>query len=299
MEHWNNTDPNHTPIKLRFSRHLQESDLQNKECAKTVAKSNDAIEKIYLACKEVLANTSHTLEQVQYLSYIETYCINSAYVFINYLPRYNYNISEAIKGIENVGENFESFKRRFNKKVDDLLEAIFGKGKSLAMFYEEKGNPNNKNHVIDEEDAMFLLFLFASCETDDAICLVEKNYAKVGDAFYDAIKSGAETLIEKNIVDDMTKEELQYRFDITFGRRKQEIEDSLANIISIIGDIVCCNWTSKQAQEGCSQCIDILNVCEKSLHEIKYQFMDDALPETIAAQYQKDIKGYTIPKSNK
>ena len=115
------------------------------------------------------------------------------------------------------------------------------------------------------------------------------NYRAVSEKYFQFLRLGAQTLVEKKLIVHMTIEQLNNRFDVDFGLKQrgvkarfEELKSEYEIIESIFEEFMNTHLTYETAEERCNKFIDILISCQKQLFELRHQLMTD---DKIDAQY--------------
>ena len=120
-----------------------------KENARIIQADLETVKKVHKYYVEPRQNTTHSLEQALWLTYVEENCIDDYKSVINDLNRYNANkkgIKIALMCLESeIGLKFDTHQKDFKKYINDFLGAIFGHEINMSIFIpkEESGNGTN------------------------------------------------------------------------------------------------------------------------------------------------------------
>lgn len=249
------------------------------------------IGEVYQFYVETMKNTSYSMNQICWMAYIEEYCREEFRTVINKSKMsFNGNIPKTIKYLnEYISKynaklpNFEWYQGKFIQRLNDMLGAIFGKNVDLSIFRcsDEDG------YEIDEEDRTYLMFLSATYDMEDARYLIVGDYKEVSDFYYQEIRLGAETLVGKEKIPNMTLSNLNHRFDVVFGlehrlreKRYRKKYEELKGEFQIVQSLIetCMNDRQEYeiAERRCNSCISILEDCQFKLLVLRAEIMQDA-----------------------
>jgi hypothetical protein len=93
--------------------------------------------------------------------------------------------------------------------MNDFLTAVFGKNTTLSIFFKKGEESNFKDYEIDEEDGAYLSWLYVTHNTQDAQNFLCANYRAVSENYFHFLRLGAQTLVEKERIDNMTTEQFK------------------------------------------------------------------------------------------
>ncbi len=281
---------------------------EKKENERIIQADLETVKRVHKYYVEPRQNTTHSLEQALWLTYVEEYCVNDYRSVINDLNSCEVNkkgIKVALEYLqETVGVKFDTHQKDFKKCINDFLGAILGNGINMSIFINKKENKEDANdektdlnpqkvkkpktkkeencYEIDEEDLEYLMFLYATRKRADATYLINKNYNAVSDYYFELIHLGALTLVKKNKIPQMSEDDWQRRYEVKFGieRRRMEekyneLESRFALIESLVHDLMTLPSNSEMISQRCDQCIEVLDSCFRGLSNIADQMKGD------------------------
>ena len=274
MEQWNKS----------YNQTIMEREEFGKQSAAAIAKHQKSIDDIYTYFQETMKTTTHTLIQVEWIAYVEKYFSELYRIMINRYKSHGQKSAEifAMANALTKIPTFESHQKMFKDRVNTLLEAIFGKQIDLSIFLNPDEPSSEFEYEIDEEDLLYLLVLYATYDLDDAEAFINKNYRSVSYEYYTLIRFGAEALIKKNRIKNMTEGDLNTRFDVVFGLKQREAEivfkkaeDEFHIIKSIFEDFVKDPLTSENAYRLSCECMKLLSDYQQALFDFRSKWMSE------------------------
>ena len=283
---------------------------EKKENERVIQSDLETAKMVYKYYVESRQNTTHSFEQVLWLTYVEEYCTDDYRSVINDLSRYNVNkkgIKTALMCLEaEIGVKFDTHQKDFKKYIDDFLGAIFGNETNMSIFIQKKESGDETNdeeteskakkakskkaktekeencYEIDEEDLEYLMFLYSTRKSADATYLLNKNYNAISDYYFELIYLGARTLVKKNRIPKMSEDDWQRRYEVEFGvwrrrveKKYNELESGLALIESVVQDLMASPSDSDKINQMCDQCVEVLDLCFRGLLNIMNQMKND------------------------
>lgn len=223
----------------------------------------------------------YSLEQAQFLSYVEMYSnTNNACSYIRnakYSPK-----APLSKIVENLDASwhpsFAQHKRLYRDTINQILSCTLdGLSLDICIDPQTKGK-KTKAYAITKEDLFFFNFLFVTHQAKDAKHLItggDDNYAKISDDYYEHLKFGVKNLIATH-PSNYTNEDIEFCFEYKFGKAKRHLLSKLEYLNQITKDLADFSWDNKELLSTYKQCESVIEEAESKLMLLRSNFFDNS-----------------------
>lgn len=240
--------------------------------------------KLYEYFFENFSQERYTLEQAQYLSYIEMYLEenmpNSQFEeFKKNLFGSKETVAAIAKKLKEFGfPSLEEHKRKYRNVINKILSCTL-EGLTLDICLDSSiTNPNRKAYELTKNDLFFFNYLFVTRETENAKKLIKgepQYYDQVDDDYYDNLKNGIKNLLSDHS-SNYTTEDIEFCFEYKFRKARRRLLACLDHLNNITTEIANFNWENGDLVPTYKQCEAILEKAEAKLMKLRGNFFDDS-----------------------